>query len=160
MWWRTHFVYLHSHARGHPEGGGNGGKYSDNDVENLSPNWILFHGFLIYDLWIMIYDLWFMSGCSHKGVGTLRAAFDFFHHRVHWVPRSFFIWRMFFFPSWEGVGGVLEYISRSISSIYQHGTFIIPSWMIITHPLPPSREGKCMFSRSFVAHAPLDDKKS
>ena len=29
---------LHAHARGHPEGGGNGGKHGDDDVENLSPD--------------------------------------------------------------------------------------------------------------------------
>jgi hypothetical protein len=40
---------LHAHARGHPEGGGNGGKHGDNDVENLSPDAFTFH-FLINDL--------------------------------------------------------------------------------------------------------------
>ena len=34
---------LHAHARCHPEGGGNGGKHGDDDVENLSPNAFTFH---------------------------------------------------------------------------------------------------------------------
>ena len=38
MRWHTHFVCLHSHARGHPEGGVDGSEYGDDDVENLSPD--------------------------------------------------------------------------------------------------------------------------
>ena len=50
----------------------------------------------------MIYDF-IVSVC----VGVF-----FFHHRVHGVPLSFIISGCFLFPSREGAGCVLEYISR------------------------------------------------
>ncbi len=37
------FLLLHAHARCYPEGSGNGGKYGDDDVENLSPDAFVFH---------------------------------------------------------------------------------------------------------------------
>ena len=37
------FLFLHAHARGHPEGGCNGGKHGDDNVENLSPYTFTFH---------------------------------------------------------------------------------------------------------------------
>ena len=55
---------LHAHARSHPEGGGDGGKYGDQNVQDFSPDVLVFHD--------LIYDLFFL------------------HHRVHRVPRSFF----------------------------------------------------------------------
>ena len=38
-----------AHAGGYSEGGGDGGKYGDDDVEYLAPS-VFFHVFLIYDL--------------------------------------------------------------------------------------------------------------
>lgn len=40
------FLFLYPHAGGHAEGSGNSGQYGDDDVENLSPDRILFHGAL------------------------------------------------------------------------------------------------------------------
>jgi len=39
---------LHAHAGGHPEGGGDGGKYGNYDVQDFAPDF--FVHFLIYDL--------------------------------------------------------------------------------------------------------------
>ena len=41
---------LYADARGYTKGGGNGGKHGDDDVEDLSPDVLVFHFFLIYDL--------------------------------------------------------------------------------------------------------------
>ena len=38
------FLLLHAHARGHPEGGGDGGQYGDYDVQDFTPD------FLAHDL--------------------------------------------------------------------------------------------------------------
>ena len=35
---------LHTHAGSHPEGGGNGGKYGNHDVQDLAPDFFV-HGF-------------------------------------------------------------------------------------------------------------------
>ena len=35
------FLLLHAHARCHPEGGGNGGQHSNDDVQNLAPNFFV-----------------------------------------------------------------------------------------------------------------------
>ena len=59
---------LHAHARSHPEGGGDGGKYGDYDVQDFSPDVLVFH------LWFLINDFFFL------------------HHRGHRVPRSFFLY--------------------------------------------------------------------
>ena len=37
------FFHLHAHAGSHPEGGGDGGKYGDNDVQDLAPDVLVFH---------------------------------------------------------------------------------------------------------------------
>ena len=37
------FFLLHAHARGHPEGGGDGGQYSNDDVQNFAPKFFFFH---------------------------------------------------------------------------------------------------------------------
>jgi hypothetical protein len=34
---------LHAHARSHPEGGGDGGKYGDQNVQDFSPDVLVFH---------------------------------------------------------------------------------------------------------------------
>ena len=34
---------LHAHAGCHPEGGGDGGKYGDHDVQDLAPDFFVFH---------------------------------------------------------------------------------------------------------------------
>ena len=36
------FFLLHAHARGHPEGGGDGGQHGNDDVQNFAPN-VFFH---------------------------------------------------------------------------------------------------------------------
>ena len=46
------FLLLHAHARGHPEGGCDGGQYGDYDVQDFTPE-VFFH-----KLWIMSYELW------------------------------------------------------------------------------------------------------
>ena len=38
------FLLLHAHARGHPEGGCDGGQYGDYDVQDFTPD------FLAHDL--------------------------------------------------------------------------------------------------------------
>jgi len=38
---------LHAHTRSHPEGGGDGGEYGDDDVEDFSPDVLVFHSFFI-----------------------------------------------------------------------------------------------------------------
>ena len=42
-------VRLNAHTRGHAEGGGNGGKDSDGDVQNFLPEFVLVHN-LSYEL--------------------------------------------------------------------------------------------------------------
>ena len=39
------FVTLYAHARGHPEGGGDGGEYGDDKMEYLAPGVLVFHDF-------------------------------------------------------------------------------------------------------------------
>ena len=34
-------MVLHSHARGHPEGGGDGGEYGDGDVQDFAPDFFV-----------------------------------------------------------------------------------------------------------------------
>ena len=41
------FFLLHAHARGHSEGGGDGGEHGDHDVQDLAPK---FFFILIFDL--------------------------------------------------------------------------------------------------------------
>ena len=40
---RGDFFCLHAHAGGHSEGGGDGGKYGDHDVQDLAPDFFVFH---------------------------------------------------------------------------------------------------------------------
>ena len=37
---------LHAHTRSHPEGGGDGGEYGDDDVDDFSPDVLVFHSFV------------------------------------------------------------------------------------------------------------------
>ena len=39
------FFGLYAHARGHPEGSGNGGKHGDYDVEDFTPKVFVSHFF-------------------------------------------------------------------------------------------------------------------
>ena len=39
---------LQSHARGHAEGGGDGGKHRDGEMQNLLPKFFLVHGFFSF----------------------------------------------------------------------------------------------------------------
>jgi len=39
-------VFLHAHARGDPEGGGDGGEHGDDDVDDFSPDVLVFHSFV------------------------------------------------------------------------------------------------------------------
>ena len=48
--------FLYPHAGGHAEGSGDSGQYGDDDVENLSPDRILFHS---YEFSVMSYFLSF-----------------------------------------------------------------------------------------------------
>ena len=43
------FFHLHAHTGSHPEGGGDSGKYGDQNVQDFSPDVLVFH-FMIFDL--------------------------------------------------------------------------------------------------------------
>ena len=47
---KRELLFLYPHAGGHAEGSGDSGQYGDDDVENLSPDRILFHSFMSYEL--------------------------------------------------------------------------------------------------------------
>ena len=49
---------LYTDAGGHSEGGGDGGEYGDDDVQDFAPKFF-FHSLLIYGLWFMmfVYDV-------------------------------------------------------------------------------------------------------
>ena len=41
-------LFLHPHAGGHAEGGGNGRKDGDSDVDDFLPKFVLVHGSLVF----------------------------------------------------------------------------------------------------------------
>ena len=43
--WEVAVLLLHAHARGHPEGGGNGGQHGNDDVQDFAPKFF-FHELL------------------------------------------------------------------------------------------------------------------
>ena len=55
------FYLLQPHARGHPEGGGDGGQYGDKDLQNLAPDLFVFvvHG------WLVLVDVFFFRHGFH-----------------------------------------------------------------------------------------------
>ena len=50
----TSVLFSRSYAGGYPEGGGNGGEYGNEDVEDFSPEVFVFHVFLDLELILVI----------------------------------------------------------------------------------------------------------
>jgi len=53
---------LHPHTRSHPEGGGDGGEHGDDDVDDFSPNVLVFHSFFV--LRVDGFVVWFLDFSS------------------------------------------------------------------------------------------------
>ena len=47
---------LIAYAGSHPEGGGDGGEYGDQNVQDLAPDVLVFHEFLSYKFRVMNYE--------------------------------------------------------------------------------------------------------
>ena len=51
--WYANELVIHAYAAWHPEGGCDSGEYSDDDVQNFTPDVFVFHDILSYD-WRMM----------------------------------------------------------------------------------------------------------